>query len=93
MVDKAAQDTLARLKQAANAACEKAGENKEMFGETINWGCLYCISAEKFIDEQGTRGYRVYIVEASPALVQLPIFIREHLSNCGFVGVEVVPEW
>lgn len=82
------------LRMCADAATTEAEDYKPLFdGEVINWGDLGCTGAEWYVNADDVTGYRVWIEEVDPAAYRLHDFIREYLSEHGFVDVDVMLEW
>ena len=87
---------LSNLITATNEACDNA-VGAELLGRfrwaAVNWADLSCHSAEFYMNEYGSFGYRVYIEEADPNNLELQAFIGGELAKLGFPEVTVLTEW
>lgn len=83
---------LKALLAATNDACDAA--HKQSFRNAcINWGDLGCVRAFEWIDDEGDKGYRVLIEEASPDNGEFCAFVRDYLNELGWLDVQVDCEW
>lgn len=87
--------SLKELQEAAYQACEAAVQENRCgrLDGPVNWSGLQCNFAHQWLDQNGGRGYRVFIEEASPEAYALQIFINEWLCQNGFENIEVTTEW
>lgn len=83
---------LRNLIDATNKAC-LAAKNDAKPGYIVNWANFRCASAEIYMNEFGSFGYRVYVEEAAPENTDLLTFITGELAKAGHEGVTVIAEW
>lgn len=85
--------SLATLIDATNKACQAAKKYPKP-EYVVNWASFRCASAEFYMNEFGSFGYRVYVEEAEPTTnIALAQFIGGQLAKAGFESVTVVCEW
>ena len=80
------------LKRVANQACERVLAER-CVDDAFNKADLRCVTAERYENDLGETGYRVYLEEAAPEAVELRRFVCDHLATAGYPGVEVITEW
>lgn len=88
---------LRELIDATNKACDAAIDATKRDGRfrnaPVNWSHFGCSSAEFYMNEFGSFGWRTYVEEADPNNQNLIEFISDQLFNAGFEGVTVLTEW
>lgn len=84
---------LDKLRLLSEAACRWAYHERRKIDGPINWGDLGPYSVERFEDDEGNGGERVWIEEAAPDAYDLHLFVAAYLAKRGFPGVEVRTEW
>lgn len=82
---------IVRLDRLTDQALEAAFKSDDAGKWAVNWGGVSCVKAEKYIDQTGANGYRVWIEEAESE--QLAAFVTLWLHLSGFSDVEVITEW
>ena len=96
MINKEIKDYLNSLRTATEEICELAIERRAEFEHAaVNWADFHCVSAECYVEDIGTFGYRVYIEEANPNTRDVIEFISEELISRGFdmINIDIVFEW
>lgn len=98
MTDKASprpEYDLAKLHAATDAAIATAHRMRRNIKGPINWADLSCRAAEKWTDQDGDTGYRVWIEEAAPGCDNSTFceYIWKQLEKRGFLNIEVETEW
>jgi hypothetical protein len=86
---------LKQLKEATNAVLRDSLRLRHttLKDEAVNWGDLFCASAEWRVDDEGRGYYAVQVEEASPDASVFARYVSEKLAEKGFAHVTVDTEW
>lgn len=84
---------IAATDKACDAAIDATKQDGRFRNAAVNWSDFGCRSAEFYMNEFGSFGYRAYVEEADPYNLELQAFIGEELAKSGFPEVQVLTEW
>ena len=83
---------LRHLKDLGTHALREARLDPKASNDAVNWSRCRILSAERWEDDEGTLGYRLWITGAAPEATDLHAFVREFIRKAGYTAY-IASEW